>query len=93
MNFHQIIRRPLLTEKNTLLMESNKYSFEVSREATKPQIKRAIEHIFSVTVLNVHTMNMRGKKRRRGREFGYTRSWKKAIVTLQEEDTIDIFEA
>ncbi len=93
MNFHQIIRRPLLTEKNTILMESNKYSFEVLRQATKPQIKQAIEHIFAVTVLDVHTMNVRGKKRRRGREFGYTRSWKKAIVTLQQEDTIDIFEA
>jgi large subunit ribosomal protein L23 len=89
---HQIIVRPLITEKNTNLMILNKYSFEVLREASKPQIKYAIESIFNVTVAKVHTMNVRGKKRRRGREYGYTRSWKKAIVTLIPGDRIDIFE-
>lgn len=93
MNEYQIIIRPLITEKNTNLMEFNKYSFEVERFATKPQIKWAIEKIFSVTVTTVHTMNVRGKKRRRGREFGYQRNWKKAIVTLKEGDTIDLFES
>ncbi len=92
MNDYQIIIRPLITEKNTNWMMLNKYSFEVDRFATKPQIKRAIETIFNVNVTKVHTMNVRGKKRRRGREFGYTRDWKKAIVTLAEGDRIELFE-
>ncbi|MBO9324204.1 MAG: 50S ribosomal protein L23 [Roseiflexus sp.] len=92
MNPHQIIRRPLITEKNTNLMRFNKYSFEVDRNATKPQIKRAIEEIFNVRVTAVHTMNVRGKLRRRGRQYGYTADWKKAIVTLAEGDRIDLFE-
>ncbi len=92
MNDYQIIIRPLITEKNTNWMMFNKYSFEVERNATKPQIKQAIENIFNVTVTKVHTMNVRGKRRRRGREFGYTRDWKKAIVTLVEGDRIDLFE-
>jgi large subunit ribosomal protein L23 len=90
---YQIIIRPLITEKNTNLMEFNKYSFEVMRDSTKPQIKQAVENIFNVSVLHVHTLNVRGKKRRRGREFGYQRDWKKAIVTLAEGDTIDLFES
>jgi large subunit ribosomal protein L23 len=90
---HQIIVRPLITEKNTMLMEQNKYSFEVLRDATKPQIKFAVESIFNVSVASVHTMNVRGKLRRRGREQGYTRDWKKAIVTLIPGDRIDLFES
>ena len=93
MNHYQIIIRPLVTEKNTNLMALNKYCFEVDREASKPQIKQAIETIFSVSVTKVHTMNVRGKLRRRGREFGYTRDWKKAIVTLAEGDRIELFES
>ncbi len=93
MNDYQIIIRPLITEKNTTLMEYNKYCFEVDRYASKPQIKNAIENIFDVAVINVRTMNVRGKKRRRGREYGYQRDWKKAIVTLAEGDTIDLFES
>jgi large subunit ribosomal protein L23 len=92
MNAHQIIIRPLITEKNTNLMAFNKYCFEVDREATKAQIKQAIESIFNVSVTKVHTMNVRGKKRRRGTHFGYTADWKKAIVTLAEGDRIELFE-
>jgi large subunit ribosomal protein L23 len=92
MDTHQIILRPLITEKNTNLMAFNKYSFEVARDANKPQIKRAVEEIFNVTVTKVHTMNMRGKMRRRGMKFGYTADWKKAIVTLAEGDRIELFE-
>jgi large subunit ribosomal protein L23 len=92
MNPQQIIIRPLITEKNTNLMAFNKYSFEVDRHATKPQIKRAIESIFNVSVTKVHTMNVRGKMRRRGRFVGYTSDWKKAIVTLAEGDRIELFE-
>lgn len=92
MNHYQVIIRPLITEKNTTLMEMNKYSFEVDRMANKPQIKAAIEAIFNVSVTSVRTINVRGKKRRRGREFGYQSDWKKAIVTLAEGDRIDLFE-
>lgn len=92
MNDYQVIIRPLITEKNTILMEMNKYSFEVDRRSTKEQIRRAIENIFEVTVTGVHTINVRGKMRRRGRRVGYQRDWKKAIVTLAEGDRIDLFE-
>lgn len=90
---HQIIVRPLITEKNTILMEENKYTFEVLREASKPEIKRAVESIFNVSVAKVHTVNVRGKLRRRGRETGYTRDWKKAIITLAAGDRIELFES
>lgn len=90
---HEIVVRPLITEKNTNLMLFNKYSFEVLRGASKPQIKRAIEELFNVSVEKVHTMNVRGKLKRRGREVGYTREWKKAIVTLVPGDRIEIFES
>ena len=90
---HQIIIRPLITEKNTNLMALNKYSFEVLRDATKPQIKQAVEAIFNVSVTKVNTMNVRGKQRRRGRTVGYTSDWKKAIVTLAEGDRIELFES
>ena len=90
---HEIIIRPLITEKNTNLKIHNKYSFEVLRAAAKPAIKHAVETIFSVTVAKVHTMNVRGKLKRRGREVGYTREWKKAIVTLIPGDQIEIFES
>ena len=92
MNAHQIIVRPLITEKNTNLMSLNKYSFEVDRSANKMQIKQAIESIFQVSVTAVHTMNVRGKRRRRGTAYGYTADWKKAIVTLTEGDRIQLFE-
>jgi large subunit ribosomal protein L23 len=92
MNAHQIIIRPLITEKNTNLMSLNKYSFEVDRSANKMQIKQAIESIFNVSVTAVHTMNVRGKLRRRGMRYGYTADWKKAIVTLAEGDRIELFE-
>lgn len=90
---HEIIVRPLITEKNTNLMVDNKYSFEVLRDASKPEIKNAVETIFNVSVTKVHTMNVRGKLKRRGREVGYTRDWKKAIVTLAPGDRIEIFES
>lgn len=93
MNPHQIIIRPLITEKNTSLMELNKYSFEIDRNANKKEVKFAIESLFNVKVVDVHTMNVRGKMRRRGRIIGYTSDWKKAIVTLAPGDRIELFEA
>lgn len=92
MNPHDIIIRPLITEKNTNLMQLNKYSFEVDRNANKYQIKQAVQTIFSVEVTAVHTMNVRGKMKRRGQKFGYTADWKKAIVTLAEGNRIELFE-
>jgi large subunit ribosomal protein L23 len=92
MNAYQVIIRPLITEKNTNLMELNKYSFEVDRKANKHEIKHAIQEIFKVTVVDVNTINMRGKERRRGRIVGRTADWKKAVVTLAQGDRIELFE-
>jgi large subunit ribosomal protein L23 len=92
MNAHQIIVRPLITEKNTNLMTMNKYCFQVAQSANKQQIKQAVEEVFNVAVVSVHTMNVRGKLRRRGQKLGYTADWKKAIVTLAEGDRIELFE-
>lgn len=92
MNAHQIIIRPIITEKNTNLMSYGKYTFEVDRGATKPQIKSAVEEIFNVSVTKVHTISVRGKLRRRGRNVGYEKDWKKAIVTLAPGDRIELFE-
>ena len=92
MNAHQVIIRPLITEKNTNLMPLGKYCFEVDRSANKVQIKAAVEEIFNVKVTQVHTMNVRGKQRRRGMRYGYTADWKKAIVTLAEGDRIELLE-
>lgn len=81
-----LIRRPLLTEKATMLMEQEKYSFDVVIKATKPQIKAAIEQLFDVRVTAVNTMTPPRKKRRVGRFLGYKSQYKKAIVTLASGD-------
>lgn len=96
MNAHDIIIRPVITEKNTALMEIAKYTFEVAQSANKPMIKQAIEQLFEVRVKDVNTMNVKGKlksqRSRGGVTTGYKRSWKKAIVTLVPGERIDIFE-
>ena len=92
-SYHDVLVRPLITEKSTRLAESTKYSFEVHREANKIQIREAVEKVFGVKVKAVNTMNMPRKERRRGRVVGSVPGWKKAIVTLQPGETIDIFEA
>jgi len=93
-NIPQILRRPLtLTEKGATLKETlNKVMFEVARDASKPQIRAAIEGAFAVKVLDVRTMIVRGKMKRMGRGYAKTQNWKKAIVTLREGDKIDVFE-
>ncbi len=90
-----ILRRPLvLTEKGTNLKEElNQVLFEVSREATKHQIRAAVEAAFNVKVTNVRTMVVRGKMKRMGRGYAKTQNWKKAIVTLRDGDKIAAFEA
>jgi large subunit ribosomal protein L23 len=92
MHPYEVLRRPLITEKNTELQIQGKYAFEVAREANKPQIKQAVEKAFDVTVTTVNVMNIRGRMRRMGRRQVLTRSWKKAVVTLQPGDKIELFE-
>ena len=88
-----IVRRALITEKGTALRElRNQYHFEVAGDANKIEIRRAIETIFSVKVGQVRTMQMRGKVKRQGRYLGKRRDWKKAVVTLQPNQKIELFE-
>jgi len=88
-----IIRRALITEKGTTLRElRNQYHFEVARDANKIEIKRGIEAIFSVKVVHVRTMQMRGKVKRQGRYLGKRSDWKKAVVTLMPDQKIELFE-
>jgi large subunit ribosomal protein L23 len=91
-----IIQRPILTEKITALQDRRQYAFEVAEKANKIEIAQAIEKRFKVTVLNVRTMVVKGKKKtqltRGGRFQGRTRLWKKALVTLKEGDKIDYLE-
>jgi large subunit ribosomal protein L23 len=90
----EIIKRPLiLTEKgNRLREDENQYIFEVARDANKTQIRGAVEKLWKVSVLKVHTLNVRGRMRRMGRGHAKTQNWKKAVVSLKEGDTIDFFE-
>jgi large subunit ribosomal protein L23 len=88
----EVIRRPLVTEKNTALQAAGKYAFEVAKEANKVQIKQAVEKGFKVTVTGVNIISVRGKERRVGRKMVATSSWKKAVVTLKAGDKIQIFE-
>ena len=90
---HRTIVRPLITEKSsTAFQDRSEYTFEVHPDATKPQIRAAIEQLFGVTVTGVWTSNQRGKDKRVGQSIGRKSHWKKAIVTLREGDTIPIFE-
>jgi large subunit ribosomal protein L23 len=91
--FGRIIKQAIVSEKGTIMRdESNRYVFKVNPSANKIEIKNAIEKAFSVKVLDVKTMNMKGKTKRLGRFEGKRSSWKKAIVRLKEGDSIDIFE-
>ncbi len=92
MNVRDMIVKPVVTEKSVDLMAENKYCFKVAKKANKIEIKKAIEEIFKVRVIDVHTMNVKGKQKRVGRNVGMTSGYKKAIVTLAEGDTIEIFE-
>lgn len=88
-----IIIRPIITEKSMIGATEKKYTFEVAKKANKIEIAKAVEEIFGVKVAKVNTVNVRGKLRRQGRNQGYTRSWKKAYVTLtQDSKNIEFFE-
>lgn len=92
-DLHQIIRRPLITEKGTDLKDhANQYLFEVAWDANKIEIKRAVESLFRVNVLQVRTLSVKGKKKRVGRFVGRTPGWKKAVATLKAGESIEFFE-
>ena len=94
LKYYDIILKPIITEKSMMAMAEKKYTFAVHPDATKSQVKDAVEKLFEGTkVAKVNTMNLEGKTRRRGRTFGKTAKKKKAIVQLTEESKdIEIFE-
>ncbi len=90
---HEIIKRPLITEKSTRQKErENQIAFIVDPKANKVEIRQAVEKLFKVKVERVHTMNLLGKQKRMGRNIGWKSDWKKAIVTLKEGSRIEFFE-
>ncbi len=91
---NEIIIRPIITEKTMTGVQNKKYTFEVAKAATKIDVARAVEELFGVKVSKVNTVHVRGRMRRQGRFEGYTRSWKKAVVTLTADSkTIEFFES
>lgn len=89
----QVIQRPLITERGAALREKhNQYFFAVAPAANKHEIKQAVEHYFGVKVIDVRTQNRPGKPKRLGRFAGQRSAWKKAIVTLAGEDSIELFD-
>lgn len=94
MNAHDIILRPVITEKTTIQKEAhNQLSFEVDRRVNRVEIARAIEKIFNVKVARTRTAHVKGKVKRRGRILGKRKDWKKAVVTLMPGERIDFFES
>jgi large subunit ribosomal protein L23 len=93
-NLYEVLRRPLITEKTTALKETQRtLGFEVHRDATKPEIKKAVEQFFGVKVENVRVVNVHGKVKRQGRYSGKRPDWKKAYVVLKKgEKMIEFFE-
>ncbi len=92
MNARTVIVRPVISEKSYALLTANKYTFRVHERAHKTQIRQAVEEIFGVRVLEVRTMSVKSKPKRRGLSYGRTRRWKKAVVELHPEDSIELFE-
>ncbi len=88
---YNVIIRPIVSERSYDQMSQNKYTFEVAKGAAKEEIKAAVESLFNVKVVKVNTMNVKPKTKRVRYVAGKTRSWKKAIVTVAEGDTIEIF--
>ena len=93
MDMYQIVKKPLVTEKGpVMLSEGNWVTFKVHLDANKIEIREAVQKIFSVTVLQVNTQIVRGKRKRFGKAMGQSKAWKKAIVQLKEGDKIEMFE-
>jgi large subunit ribosomal protein L23 len=93
MNVYEVLKRPLVTERSSLMIDKGVYTFEVDRNANKNQIREAVETIFKVKVVTVNTLRIHRKQRGRGPFAGHTGLGKKAIVRLQPGDKIDIFES
>ena len=92
-DFRQVLKSPIVTEKTTVLKESdNVVSFVVARNANKVEIKKAVEDVLNVKVENVRTINVAGKVKRTGQAMGKRSNWKKAYVSLKEGEMIDLFE-
>ena len=92
MHLYEVLRRPIITEKNTALQEQQKYTFEVAHGADKRRIKLAVEKAFKVNVVAVNVISVPGKSRRVGRRHVATSPWKKAVVTLKPRQKIELFE-
>ena len=92
MDAGQVIIRPVVSEKSYVLASLGKYTFRVHDDAHKTQIRQAVESLFDVKVVDVRTMSVKSKPKRRGLTAGRSRSWKKAIVQLRPGDTIPIFQ-
>jgi large subunit ribosomal protein L23 len=92
MHLYDVLRRPLITEKGSILQKQGKYLFKVAGNATKTQVKQAVEKSFDVTVVKVNVITVPGKMRRLGRGIFKTPPWKKALVTLKAGDKIELFE-
>ena len=94
LNQHDILVRPLLTEKITLLRDQkNCVSFVVDSKATRIQVRRAVESVLKVRVHSVNIMNVKGKPKRQGRFIGKRANWRKAIVTLKEGEKVELYES
>jgi large subunit ribosomal protein L23 len=92
MDVRKVIVKPVVSEKSYALLAANKYTFRVHSQAHKTQIREAVEQIFDVRVRDVRTAWVKPKPKRRGYTSGTTRAWKKAVVQLHPEDTIELFE-
>ena len=92
MNSRQVVLRPVISEKSYALLAANKYTFRVHDRSNKTQVRQAVEDIFGVRVEGVRTAWIKPKPKRRGYTSGKSRQWKKAVVTLHPEDTIELFE-
>jgi large subunit ribosomal protein L23 len=91
MEHSQVIIRPVVSEKSYVLSGANRYTFRVHASAHKTQIRQAVQELFGVHVVDVRTLSVKSKPKRRGTTRGRTRAWKKAIVQVREGETIPIF--
>ena len=92
MDARSVIIRPIISEKSYALLAANKYTFRIHDRAHKTQVRQAVEEIFGVRVQEVRTMSVKAKPKRRGYTAGKSRAWKKAVVQLHPEDSIELFE-
>jgi large subunit ribosomal protein L23 len=92
MDARNVIIKPIISEKSYALLTANKYTFRVHDKAHKTQVRQAVEEIFGVRVQEVRTMSVKAKPKRRGYTAGKSRAWKKAVVQLHPDDSIELFE-